>query len=266
MMKWMTFAGILLCCLTHEHALAEFLKNPGFETAGPALLGSSDASTGKAQIVGAIAEGWSDNTGWADVNLSYSLSADCPHSGNCAQKIEIKHGFVQFAQTVQMPGGYYRASVWLRAETPMWASLGLRQQDAPYTAYAAQPAFIGTQWTRVEARCFAPQKTAAFLLINTTGTGTLFVDDAGLTPATARSVSLKPPTAAVPKTFFGMNINHMHDEGNIPWPAVPLGAYRTWDSGIVWANIEPKKGQFDWTGLDSIKTSPKRRSEACRFC
>jgi hypothetical protein len=253
-MKRIPFAAALLALLTpalvRMPAQAQTLKNPGFETPGQTLVSTSDAPSGKAQIQGTIAEGWSDNTDWADVRLDYSLSADNPHRGKYAQKIEIKRGFTQFAQAVQLPGGYYRVSVWLRAETPLWVSLSLRQQGSPYTAFATQPAQVGTRWDARRSARFRAADIPAFLLINTASTGTLFVDDAELAPATPRPIALKPPTTAVPRTFFGMNINHMHDEGNIPWPAVPLGAYRTWDSGIVWATIEPKKGQFDWTRLD----------------
>ncbi len=258
-MRTIAISGLLLTLLTAV-AQAQTLKNPGFETAGRALISTSDAPSGKARISGTIAEGWSDNTDWADVTLDYSLSANHPHGGKNAQKIEVRRGFAQFAQGVKLPGGYYRASLWLRAETPLWVSLGVRQASSPYTTYASQSAMIGTQWTRVEARGFVPDEMSALLLVNAASTGTLFLDDAELAPAVPSPVALKPPTTAVPRTFFGMNINHMHSEGNIPWPAVPMGAYRTWDSGVVWASIEPKKGEFNWTWLDKDVAEAKKHS------
>ena len=222
-MKVAVIVGVLSALLIGEvgSAQAQALKKPGFEAAGQTLPVTTNAPDSKAQISGTIAETWSDNTSWADVRLEYSLSAINPHGGRHSQKIEIKRGFAQFAQAVDLPGGYSRASVWLRAESSMWVSFSLRQQGAPYTAYATQTAQIGKLWTRIETRGFVPPNTPAFLLINAASTGTIFLDDAELAPTTPRPIALKPPVVAVPRTFFGMNINHMHDEGSIPWPAVP---------------------------------------------
>lgn len=256
-----TVAASLLLASSHLTLAqnAPLLKNPGFETAGQALVSTSDAPNGKAQISGTIAESWSDNTSWADVALNYSLDTTNPHSGHYAQKISVARGFAQFAQALVVPHGYYRAAVWLRADAPLWVSLDIRQQGAPYTSYAARPTQVGTQWTRVETSGFVPQDVPAFLLINTTGVGMVYVDDAELAPSVPQPVMLKPPTTVIPQTFFGLNINHMHAEGNIPWPAVPFGAYRTWDSGIVWAHLEPKRGEFDWAWLDKDVAEAQQR-------
>jgi hypothetical protein len=54
-------------------------------------------------------------------------------------------------------------------------------------------------------------------------------------------------TAGIPASFFGLHIN----ESNIPWPTVPFASYRSLDSGpIVWADINPQEGKYDWTNLD----------------
>jgi hypothetical protein len=261
--------GIPICALAAAFALtragaacAQVLNNPGFEKPGQTLVSSSDKPSGKAQISGTIAEGWGDNTDWADVALTYSLDNSQPHSGRYAQKIEVRRGFAQFVQSVRLSKGRYRAALWMRAASPLWVSLSLREAGAPYTSFASRPARVDTRWTRVEVSGSIPQDTNCLLLVNTgAGTGTLFLDDAELGPAggTTAAVTLNPPRAAVPRPYFGLNINHMHDPEAVPWPAVPFGTYRTWDSGIVWASIEPKRGEFAWTRLDKDVTEAKKR-------
>jgi len=238
---------------------AQTLKNPGFETPGQKLVSTSDDPNSKAQIEGTVAEGWMDNSNWADVSLVYSMDTSNPHSGKYAQKIEIKRGFTQFAQGLQLSKGYYRASVWLRAESPLWISVGIRQAGAPYATYASTPAKIGSQWTKVETSGYVPENIPVFLMINSQGLGTFYIDDAEIGTSKARPVTISPPKTPIPKSYFGINVNHMHDYGNIPWPAIPLGGFRTWDSGVVWASIEPAKGTFNWSWLDIDTTEAQKR-------
>ena len=69
------------------HAVpAQTLKNPGFEIPGRTLVSASDAPGGKADIRGQIAEGWADNSSWADVKLDYSLDSASPHSRQARAK------------------------------------------------------------------------------------------------------------------------------------------------------------------------------------
>lgn len=46
--------------------------------------------------------------------------------------------------------------------------------------------------------------------------------------------------------FFGM-----HDFNPTSWPAAPVGAIRLWDSGVSWREIERRRGEFDFSRLDS---------------
>lgn len=54
--------------------------------------------------------------------------------------------------------------------------------------------------------------------------------------------------APVPRDYFGLHI-HRADQGTA-WPTVPFGSWRLWDSYVGWAQLEPKKGQWDFTRLD----------------
>jgi Glycosyl hydrolase family 10 len=59
---------------------------------------------------------------------------------------------------------------------------------------------------------------------------------------------ITPPSAPIPLTFFGL---HMHwADTNTPWPPVPFGSWRLWDSHTTWAQLEPRKGEWNWQALD----------------
>ena len=59
---------------------------------------------------------------------------------------------------------------------------------------------------------------------------------------------LKPPDTPIPATFFGMHIHRA--PVSTPWPSVPFKAWRLWDSHTTWAQLEPRKGDWDWRMLD----------------
>lgn len=59
------------------------------------------------------------------------------------------------------------------------------------------------------------------------------------------------PPAPVPRGLFGVTIN----SSTGLMPAFEVGAVRLWDSGTRWADIEPYRGEFDWTVLDRLVSS-----------
>lgn len=56
------------------------------------------------------------------------------------------------------------------------------------------------------------------------------------------------PLGPVPLEYFGLHI-HRADQGTV-WPTVPFGSWRLWDAYVGWAQLEPQKGQWDFTRLD----------------
>jgi hypothetical protein len=47
-------------------------------------------------------------------------------------------------------------------------------------------------------------------------------------------------------TLFGMHINRQ----TTPWPSVPVGGLRLWDTSAQWALVNTAQGQYDWTKFD----------------
>ncbi len=58
-----------------------------------------------------------------------------------------------------------------------------------------------------------------------------------------------PPSGPIPPTFFGIH-RHVHGKKVEPWPTVPFGTFRLWDSNTSWAQLNPSKGKYDWEQLD----------------
>ncbi|WP_433240006.1 helix-turn-helix domain-containing protein [Streptosporangium sp. CA-135522] len=54
------------------------------------------------------------------------------------------------------------------------------------------------------------------------------------------------PEAPVPRTLFGVTLN----SATGAMPAFPVGAVRLWDSETRWAQIQPRRGEFNWSTLD----------------
>lgn len=246
----MLTAFLLLLAALVLPVQAQTLLDPGFEVPGRAVITASDAPTSQAQISGRIADGWQDNTNWADVDVHYAPDSVRPHGGRLCQRIDVQRGFAQFIQPVRFTAGHYLFRVWLRAEPAQFVEVCLREAGSPYLSYASKPVRVGPDWQEVMAEGLTP-RSDGYLLVRTTAPGTVWVDDAALSRPTADAgLTLSPPKRPIPRAFFGLNVNHMHDAPGFLWPQVDFGAFRTWDSGDIWAHIEPERGVYHWADLD----------------
>jgi hypothetical protein len=71
-----------------------------------------------------------------------------------------------------------------------------------------------------------------------------------------RQISTKsnPPTSpfnagTVPATFFSMTVQSGIFK-ETPWPFMPVGGIRLWDTFTNWNDIEPSRGIYNWPALD----------------
>jgi hypothetical protein len=58
------------------------------------------------------------------------------------------------------------------------------------------------------------------------------------------------PSGAVPASFFGLQMHKPLVLNGQPWPTVPFGAGRLWDSGISWTEVNKSQASYDWEILD----------------
>jgi hypothetical protein len=61
---------------------------------------------------------------------------------------------------------------------------------------------------------------------------------------------LQTPTATVPASYFGLHIHHLDNPIPTPWPSMPVPAWRLWDAGVNWPDLEPNQGQWQFERLD----------------
>lgn len=54
----------------------------------------------------------------------------------------------------------------------------------------------------------------------------------------------------ITRQSFGLHIHRLADD--YPWPTVEFGYLRLWDARVTWADVEPRKGQFQFSRLDAI--------------
>src|ERR1700687_5893000 len=59
----------------------------------------------------------------------------------------------------------------------------------------------------------------------------------------------RPPAPTIPRTLFGLDMNYFVTTKQ-PWPSIPFGSLRLWDSATGWAQLNPRKGEYDWSQLD----------------
>lgn len=62
--------------------------------------------------------------------------------------------------------------------------------------------------------------------------------------------TVQGPAAPVPASYFGMHVHRLL--GSTPWPSVPFGVIRLWDTGTTWSDIEPQKGEWHFSTLDRL--------------
>jgi hypothetical protein len=183
---------ISLLCLLLLSPLEAQLINPGFEGEYQAANPNHQTFPSGAVLSGEIAKGWTDNSSWANVEIRYSKDDTNPHGGKSCQKITVLRGFAQFGQSIQFPAGILDASIWIRAEKPIMVSLTLRLAPAPYTTYGSTVAMVGAKWRKMSVQGYVPQAVPGYLLINTAGEGTIWLDDSDFHMAKSQVRQYKP--------------------------------------------------------------------------
>ncbi len=88
----------------------------------------------------------------------------------------------------------------------------------------------------------------------------LFSCSSHKTPAevSAASSDFRPAGSTISRTLFGLNIHALVFQKE-PWPAIPFGSLRLWDSATGWAQLNPSKGEYDWGLLDQWLAAASQR-------
>ena len=200
----LVFAALGATATAHAATPVE-LVNPGMEEPYDAV----DINNGA--ISGSIANGWSDNSDWANPTVQYSADTTNPHSGSACQKVvvtSVGSGRVQFVQQFPLQAGnIYTASVWLRGTPGLQASLVIQQANSPYATYLQSSAALTADWRQIIATGYITTSEPALLMIAIDAPGTLYADDFALSLAPG-TISPTPRIGAIPNSFFGMHVEN----------------------------------------------------------
>jgi len=216
------------------------LRNPGLEVPYRDLPPPNPEK--KAKITGSIANGWGDNSNWADVEIAYAPDTERPHSGKTAQRITVGRvagGAVQFVQDIELNKGIYAYSIWLRGQPGTNVSVVLRRAD-PATQYAATTATLTDGWQEFTAAGVVPEKARCLLMLITKSPSTFWMDDARLEDLTNAASSAIP-----------------HDGNMITAGSFEAGLPYGWRAGMA-GDMQNRFADLRPSSDDTVATDGKR--------
>ena len=162
------FVGAVLLINSSSTMARQLLKNPSFE--GSSIRG--------------IAQGWHDNSGWADVDIEYQQDEDAVAGKSQAIHCrEVRSGAVQLVQPAihLVKGQTYEVGIWAKGRTNGPLELLLRQQGTPYETYARSSFHITEHWTYYKFVATAGVDVpSAYFMVRLTSVGDVWLDEASL--------------------------------------------------------------------------------------
>lgn len=133
-------------------------------------------------------------------------------------------------------------------------SIGATPSPQPTSTSSPQPTALSTRTPREEISTAPPAVPAPTSTRTSTARPPAGVAPASTpepdpaTPRAQASVDLQFPTETIPATYFGL---HIHQAATTtPWPVIPFGAWRLWDAGVTWPDLEPRNGNWNFKLLD----------------
>ncbi len=208
--RWRWRCAALVCAAVFA-AVAAYadtpvaLTNPGMEPPYNVVYEDNGA------ITGYLAYGWNENSTWASAAAQYSEDSNNPHSGLASQKVVVTSvgtGRVQFTQQFQLQAGnIYTASVWLRGDPGLEASLVIQQAASPYATYIQNSLTLTADWQQLTATGYIATTQTALLMVAIPTPGTLWADDFALSFAPG-TFAPTPRIGPIPTSFFGMHVEN----------------------------------------------------------
>ncbi|HEY3331045.1 MAG TPA: carbohydrate binding domain-containing protein [Capsulimonadaceae bacterium] len=166
-------------------APAEMVTNPGFEGPYTPLA----PTRGKGSITGAVANGWNDNSSWADVDIEYAEVKSGVHGGSSAQSVTVKQvrsGGAQMQQFVPLVANHiYIFTMWVKGQSGAQAGMALRQAGPPYKTYGQKTVTCDGEWHKLTVQALPGDTTKDSIMIYPPIGSTLLIDDASLTDVTS---------------------------------------------------------------------------------
>lgn len=151
-----------------------YLKN------GNMNAGFYNISLTSKDITGSVADEWSTTTTTDNMKVRYDRETVDSHLGTSCQKVSIQpsenNGDVQFQQTRYLPSGYYKGSIWMRADTNVPVFIAVYGGDQQFIVKK----LIRTQWQKVEFSGNVVNWGLCPVVISIKRPGTIWIADANL--------------------------------------------------------------------------------------
>jgi len=74
----------------------------------------------------------------------------------------------------------------------------------------------------------------------------------------AEDIHLHPSASPIPKTMFGLHIHNLST--TTPWPPIPFGTLRMWDTYTTWSDLEPQRDKWNFDRLDKFVSLAQEHS------
>ncbi|WP_240197520.1 endo-1,4-beta-xylanase [Nonomuraea lactucae] len=139
----------------------------------------------------------------------------------------------------------------------------VRDADSPTDGAGAPPPGVEAVRRRRPHRFPAAWKTALLAVVGVLVSVTpvfehqavpLRLPQSSISRALADFGGWTMPAAPVQTTLFGVTLN----SSTGAMPEFRVGAVRMWDSSTKWADIQPNRGEFDWSNLDRLVNGARR--------
>lgn len=206
-----------------------------------------------------IASNWGQ-TVWGTTYPSrvYESETNNTHGGSRAQKITITNlgssdaGLIFRQNYTFQQAKTYEATFYLRSDDSIVVTFYLRRSGKWYEPGACRTLAVGPNWERVviQGGFSDTANVPGFIGIVFKTTGTLYLDDASLTELVRQP--LQNINIPVPKTLFGIHLNHYGAYTQANWPKLHFGMLRLWDCGTRWRELETAKGIWNWKLMDTL--------------
>ena len=134
-----------------------------------ALPGGASKST----IGGEIANGWQDNSAWADVDVHYKRDTETVKAGLSSQRIEIgsvREGQVNFIQRVSVEKDHaYKCTLWMKGSSFRAAELLVREREKPWKSYFSKRILVPPEWCSFTLSGIVPKTGEVVLMLSFPG-------------------------------------------------------------------------------------------------
>ena len=194
------------------------------------------------------AAGWTVNQ-WGLPSLSAGRAAapGQAHGGLSSQRFRLDSKGRGDAHLIRRyafaQGKTYRATFFLRSDSPADVELAMRRDAHPWQPFAIRTLKAGPAWQKVTITGTATGAGSLRIQPVTLGVN-LYIDDVLL--ETVQSNELRPVLPdAIPDTFFGMHFLELGRHN--AWPQLGQKVVRLWDTGTTWRNLKPDAGPWNWS-------------------